>query len=372
MKKFLLVLIGLFVVVGGIVFLKGAQIASLLGFVAEMEEAGMPPVPVSSVLVEEEEWEEVLEFPGSLRAVEGVLLTAEIGGVISKIAVENGAEVEKGQLLLEFDVVTERAELAAAEARMRLAQVNLDRAKDLLSRRTIAQSEFDTASANLDEAFARVENLRSLIDKKIIRAPFEGTVGIREVNLGQTVTAGDPLIPIFNDNPIFVEFSVPQSKIPMVRVGQTVRVSAPMDNIDPLEGVITAVNPSLNETTRSVRVQGTLKNEDGVLRPGEFVRAMVILPEKKKVLRVPTTAVLTAAFGNSVFVIREENGNLVAKQQFVQTGAIKGDFIEVIDGVDLGDRVVSAGAFKLSNGMSVAPNDSMQPEASTTPSPETP
>jgi len=372
MKKLLIVVAGLLLVVGGIAAVKVLQIADLIGFVTVMEEEGMPPVPVATVAVIEEEWEQTLEFPGTLRAVEGVHLTAEVGGVVTNIAVENGAEVNQGDLLFEMDVTTEQAELAASEARLRLAKVNLERAKGLLERRTISQSEYDTAAANLDEATAIVENLRSVIRKKVIRAPFSGRVGIREVNVGQTVAQGDPIIPIFNDNPIFVEFSVPQSQLPFIKTGQTVRVRVGGNGKHETQGTITAINPALNEITRSVRVQGTLDNPDGVLRPGEFVQAVVVQPEKKRALAVPVTAIVNAAYGDSVFIVEEKDGQQIARQQFVQTGGTRGDFVAVEEGISAGERVVSSGAFKLGNGMRVLPNDSMQPTASANPVPVSP
>lgn len=367
MKKFLLTLVGLLLVIGVIVGLKGAQIASLLGFLAEAEAAGMPPVPVATKVAEAASWEDSLRFTGTLRPVQGVTLTVEIGGTITDIAVENGAKVRKGELLIQLDTRQEEAELATEEASMRLAQINLERTRGLLEKRIISESEFDTARAGFDQSSARLEGLKAIIAKKTIRAPFAGQAGIRLVNLGQSVQPGDELLPLQLNDPIFVEFAVPQTRLAFVSLGQSLRV-----NVDGSEssvgGVVTAINPVIDEASRTARVQGTLANSDGLLRPGQFVEVDVLMPENKEVVAIPTSAVIAAAFGDSVFVIVEEGGKQIARQQFVRLGAQRGDFVSVVKGLKPGDRVVSAGAFKLSNGAAVTIDDEMQPEPGLTPS----
>ena len=368
-RGWVLVTAGFLVVVGGIIGLKAGQIASLLGFVGKMQAAGMPPVPVATVLAEKQSWEETLEFPGTLRPVQGVTLKAEIPGVIKNIPVENGAAVKKGDLLVEYDVASELAELAAAEARLRLAKVNLDRAQDLLARRTVAQSEFDSAKSSYDEALSSVTNLNAILARKMIRAPFDGMVGIREVNPGQRVAAGDALMPLQNNNPIYVEFDVPQTRLAALRLGLPLRVDT--DGLkEPAEGKITAINPVVDELTRTARVQGTLSNPDGLLRPGQFVRVTVVLPERTEAVVIPVSALLNEAYGASVFVVEDRDGKLVARQRFVKPGKQRGDFIAIFKGIEPGERIVSAGAFKLTNDASVVPNDAMQPAASLDPKPD--
>jgi membrane fusion protein (multidrug efflux system) len=369
MKKFLVVAVGLLLVVGGILFLKGAQIASLIGWATEAEKAGMPPVPVATVEATHEKWERTLRFTGSLRPVQGVTLAVEEGGTISRIAVENGATVRQGDLLVEIDTRRERADLASAEAKLRLAGLNLDRARGLLDKRIVAQSELDSAQAGYDEALAAVESLKATIAKKTITAPFSGRVGIREVNLGQTVRPGDLLMPLHSSDPIFVEFAVPQTRLADVRMGQRVRVTG--DGLSTAaEGEVTAINPQVDEASRTARVQGTLANPDGVMRPGQFVEVDVVLPGADAVVAIPASSVVRSPFGDSVFVIEEAEGKMVARQQFVTLGGLRGDFVAVEKGLSPGARVVSAGAFKLSNGAVVAPNDGMQPEPSRHPTPE--
>jgi len=362
LKKFLWVAGGLVVVLGAVLGLKAVQILSLIGFAREMEAAGFPPVPVATREAERAEWEETLRFTGSLKPVQGVTLTAEVPGTVSAIHVENGALVAEGEPLMDLDAREEKAELASARARLRLAGLNLDRTRGLLEKRIIAQSEFDAAKATYDEAEAVVENLLALIAKKSIRAPFAGQAGIRLVNLGQTVATGDRLLPLHSSDPIFVEFAVPQTQLAKIAVGHTLRVTG--DGLDaPVAGEVTVINPVVDEASRTARVQGVLRNADGALRPGQFVLVDVVLPDKREVVAIPSSAVVAASYGDSVFVVEEDGGKMVARQQ---------DFIAVEKGLDPGDRVVSAGAFKLSNGAVVAPNDAMQPEPSLNPVPETP
>jgi len=361
MKKFLITLGSLVVVLGVIIGLKGAQIASLLGFVGEMEKAGMPPTPVATAVAEAAKWEDSLRFTGTLRAVQGVMLTVEVGGKVTEIAVENGADAKEGELLIQLDTRTEQAELATEEAALRLSKLNLDRTRGLLEKRIISQSEYDGALAGYDESASRVERIKAVIAKKTIRAPFTGQAGIRLVNLGQTVRPGDELLPLHSNDPIYVEFAVPQTRLSRIEVGQKLRVTT--EPTEPsAEGTITAINPVVDEASRTARVQGTLRNSDGHLRPGQFVGVDVIMPEEQEVVSIPESAVIAAAFGDSVFIVEEKDGKTVVRQQFVRLGAQRGDFVAVAKGLNPGDRVVSAGAFKLSNGATVTIDDAMQPE----------
>jgi membrane fusion protein (multidrug efflux system) len=367
-KKILLTILILGVVLGPIVGLKFVQISSLIAYGGEMQAAGMPPTPVGSAVAEAQQWENILTSVGSLRPVQGVTLSAELGGKVVEIAVENGAAVKKGDLLVRLDTSSEEAQLASAEANVRLAAVNLERSKDLLAKETVAQAEFDAADATHKQAAAQVANVRALLDKKIIRAPFDGRVGIRMVNVGQTVRDGDVLIPLQALNPIFIDFSIPQQQLGRLAVGQKVRVQV-QGVSDPVEGTINAINPQVDAATRNVLVQATLPNAEERLRPGMFASVSVLLPTTDSVVAIPTTAVMRAPYGDSVFVVDQKDGAMVARQQFVRLGASRGDYVTVLDGLRPGDRVVSAGAFKLRNNMPISLNDEMQPAASLTPTP---
>lgn len=368
MKKTLLAIGLLLLFVGPVVGIKVLQIGSMMAYGKAMEAAGYPATPVATALVTEQTWENTLSAVGSLRPVQGVTLSAEVTGKVVEITVENGAAVKEGDLLVKLESSTEEAQLASAEANERLAQLNLERSRDLLSKNTIAQSEFDAADATHKQAVAQSASIRALLDKKTIRAPFAGRVGIRLVNLGQTLAVGDEIIPLQALDPIFVDFTLPQQRIGAVSVGQVIRIT--VDGVaTQTDGKLTAINPQVDAATRSVRLQATFSNPDERLRPGMFAQVSLVLPEKEKVLVIPTTAVVRAPFGDSVYVVEDKDGKLVARQQFVRLGATRGDFTVVTEGLKPGERVVSAGAFKLMNGAAVTPKDDMQPEASLTPEP---
>lgn len=367
-KKILLTLLILGIALGPVIGLKVVQIGSLIAYAQEMQAGGMPPTAVASAVAEEQSWENLITSVGTVKPVQGVTLAAELGGTIVEIAVENGAAVKKGDLLVRLDTSTEQAQLAAAEANVQLARVSLDRARDLLAKNTVAQAEFDAAEASFKQAVAQAENIRALIAKKQIRAPFDGRVGIRLVNLGQTIRDGDAVIPIQSLDPVFVDFHVPQQQLAQLSPGLRTRVQ--VDGIDGVvEGRITAINPQVDPTTRNVLVQATLPNPGEKLRPGMFGRVAVVLPTTEQVVAIPATAVVRAPYGDSVYLVEEKDGQKIARQQFVRLGPSRGDFIAVTHGLKPGDRVVSAGAFKIRNGVPVVLNDEMQPKPSLTPNP---
>lgn len=368
-KKISLTGIILVIILGPIVLIKFLQINSLISMGKAGAAAGMPATPVATYVAAAQEWEETISAIGSLQAVQGVTLAAELGGTVVEIAVENGAAVAKDDVVVRLDTSVEQAQLAAAEANLKLAQLQLDRSKSLLSQATISQAEFDTADASAKASAAQLANIRAQIAKKTLRAPFAGRVGIRTVNLGQTLSAGTLVIPLQSLDPIFIDFNLPQQRLASVTAGQELRVT--IDGISaPFVGKITAINPEVDPVTRNVRVQGTLANPGEKLRPGMFAEIAVVQPVKRQVVAVPATAIIYAPFGDSVYVVEEKDGKTIARQQFVRLSGARGDFVAIADGIAAGARVVSAGAFKLQNGASVTPNDAMQPEASLTPTPK--
>jgi membrane fusion protein (multidrug efflux system) len=275
-----------------------------------------------------------------------------------------------------LDAAVELAELRAAEATAELAQVTYQRMKDLIDSRSISQSEFDTADANLKRARAQVDNLRAIIDKKTIRAPFAGKLGIREISVGQYLTKGSSIVSLQSLDPIHVEFSLPQQKLSELREGLTVQVMSDSQPDASFEGTITAINPDIDPATRNVRIQATLANADGRLRPGMFVSVDLILARSEQVLFIPETAVLHAPFGDSVFVIERDDAvegaekPLVVRQRFVRLGARQGDFVAVTSGVEAGEQIVTTGVFKLRPGMVVVIDNSLAPEFQLQPKPK--
>jgi membrane fusion protein (multidrug efflux system) len=330
-----------------------------------------PPETISSAVVHEEDWQDTFNAVGSISAVQGVTVTPEIAGTVSEIAFESGAVVNKGDLLVRIDTTTEEAQLKAANAQLEWARVSDERAQKLRTDSTVSQSELDQAEAAWKQAKANADAIQAAIDKKTIRAPFTGKLGIRQVNLGEYVDAGKPIVSLQSLAPVYADFSLPQQDLAHLKTGMTVRVSTDTYVDKQFEGKLTAINPDLDQATRSVRLQATLENADQMLRPGMFARMEVVLPSEKNVLVIPATSILSAPYGDSVYVIEKgTNGpGQVVRQQFVRTGRSRGDFITVESGLKAGDHVVSAGLFKLRNGAAVTENNEIVPKANEKPKP---
>ena len=371
-KRIIFTIIGLLIMIGLLGGIKGLQIDRML---AQGSQAAPPPETVTTAVVRTDSWESRLTAVGSLAAVQGVMVTAELTGKVVRIAFEPGTKVNAGDLLVQQDTSTEEAQLRAAEATVELAKRNLERMKKLLARRTIAQSQYDDAEAQYKEAVAQADTIRAAIAKKNIRSPFAGRLGIRQVNLGQILNEGDPIVSLQSINPIFVNFSLPQQQLPRVQQGLTVRVTSDALPDQVIEGKITAINPEVDAATRNMRIQATVSNRQENLRPGMFVNVVVVLPASEKVLAVPATAVLYAPYSDSVFVVEEKESKnnqqpgLTVRQQVVQLGEKRGDFVAVVSGLKSGETIVSTGAFKLRNGQSVVVDNTLAPEFKLAPEP---
>ncbi|SMF22154.1 membrane fusion protein, multidrug efflux system [Alteromonadaceae bacterium Bs31] len=368
MKKYAVSIAGLLLLAGVIIGIKAMQIGAMINAGKTMV---MPPTVISTTVVEEQEWEITLSSVGSLEAVQGVTVTADNPGRVTEVLFNGGSEVKAGDILIRQDVSSEQAQLRAAEASVALAKTNLDRTTELLKKRVASQSQFDSADALYKEAVANADNIRTSISKKTVKAPFNGRLGIRLVNVGKDLGKGDPIVSLQEVNPIYVNFSLPQQDLPYLSMGLVVRVKSDAVLGKTYTGEITAINPEVDPSTRSVRVQATLENEDHALLPGMFADVKVVLPESEKVLAVPATAIAYATYGDSVFVVAEQENEegLVAQQQFVQIGKARGDYVAIDVGVSAGDQVVSGGVFKLRNGAAVEVNNENTPEFSLTPDP---
>lgn len=367
LKKFAIAIAGFLVVVILLGAIKAAQLKEMSG-----QDHSLPATAVATIEARAVQWNPSLKAIGTLAPVQGVTISADADGTVVNIAVESGSQVKAGDLLVELDTRVETANLHAAEARANLSRVNLERAKELFERNAMAKSEYDAAEATAQASIAEVESLKALIAKKQIRAPFDGRVGIRTVNVGQFVARGQPLLPLQKVDPIFINFSLPQRQLPSVSLGQTVTVS--IDAFDAaFEGQITAINSQVDSETRNVSVQATLANPKEVLRAGMFARVEVQLPSTEDLIAVPATAIAYAPYGNSVFIVekmKDKDGKeyLGVRQQFVKLGVTRGDLIAV-SGIHAGDQVVSAGGFKLRNGAHVQVNNVVQPTSNATPKP---
>ncbi|MFZ0826193.1 MAG: efflux RND transporter periplasmic adaptor subunit [Verrucomicrobiia bacterium] len=332
-----------------------------------------PPETVSTAVVHEEKWPDTLTAVGSISAVQGVTVSPEIAGKVSEIAFESGAAVAKDDLLLRLDTSSEAAQLRAIEAQVELARLNAERTRQLRVNNTVSQSELDGVEATLKQEQANADAIRATIEKKTIRAPFAGQLGIRLVNLGELLDVGKPIVSLQALSPAFADFSLPQQNLAQLKTGLPVRVTSDTYPDQRFEGTLTAINPDLDQTTRSVRLQATFENAEKLLHPGMFVRVEVLLPEAQTVLVVPATAILSAPFGDAVYVVEPQaaNGvtNLVVQQKFIRTGRAHGDFVSVESGLKAGDRVVTAGLFKLRNGVGVQENNTDTPQPSMSPNP---
>jgi membrane fusion protein (multidrug efflux system) len=371
LKPFLIALAIVLLLAGAVAGIKALQIGALI---ASGENETPPVETVSTALAEAQRWERTVESVGSLRAVQGADLSTEESGVVAVIHFENGQEVAEGDLLVELDTQTEQANLRSAEAEQDLARTVYERTLRLRQNNTVPQSDLDAAQSQLRKMAALVEQLKATIRKKQISAPFGGRLGIREVNVGQFVNNGDRIVSLQSLDPIYIDFLLPQQLIAGLRPGKALEVITDVYPDRAFAGELTAINAEIDPVTRNIRLQGTLANPQGALRPGMFARVILTLGDPEDVVAIPATAVLSAPYGDSVFVVAEktaEDGTKtrVAEQRFVRTGRSMGDFVAVTEGLKAGETVVTAGVFKLRNGAAIEVNNKLAPEPSLTPAP---
>ncbi len=403
-KRIILTLLGLIIVAGGIAGVKFLQIRTM---VEAGGKAMPPPETVTTARVQAASWGSTLAATGALDAVQGVTVAAEMAGKVERIAFTPGALVKKGDLLVQLDTAAEEAELRAINTSRDLAQVTQRRMATLVGKGLIAQADYDKAEADFKQFEAQADNIRAIIAKKTIRAPFAGRLGIRQINLGQILKEGDTIVSLQVLDPIFINFQVPQQELAALSTGLSVSLGSDAIGEHRITGEITTINPEVDAATRNIRVQATVANSEELLRPGMFVNVTITLPGDNTVLTVPATAVLYAPYGDSVFVVEnkkglvqslpksdkdsvqsparggktesplqpEKKGNsggsgLVLRQQFVRLGEKRGDFVAINEGLAEGETVVTTGVFKLRNGQSVVVDNSNSPEFKLQPKPE--
>jgi membrane fusion protein, multidrug efflux system len=369
-------LIGFALIIAGPLFLIKTTQFKAMGDAGAAMAAAMPPTPVTATQAKQDTWGNSITATGSLLAVQGVTVGAEVPGKIMKIAFEPGASVKAGDLLVQLDVSTEEAQLQAAVATAELAKANLNRARELRQSNTNSPAELDAADAQAKQAAAQAESIRAVIAKKAIRAPFSGRLGLRLVNLGQILREGEPITTLQTLDPIYVNFSLPQQRLAQLAIGTVVRALSDAAPGESFEGKITAISPEIDMTTRNVRVQATITNREEKLRSGMFTNVEVVLPTQTNVLAIPVTAVLYAPYGDTVFVIDEkkdeQSGKVqqVLRQQVVKLGSARGDFVNVEQGLKPGEMVVTSGVFKLRQGMPVVIDNKLAPPAQLQPKPK--
>ena len=371
-KRMILSIVGVIALVAGLGGIKFLQI----GRMSAQALQDPPPETVTAAVVHRQTWESLLPAVGSLQAVQGVTVEAELAGKVVQIAFEPGTKVRAGDLLVKQDTSLEEAQLRAAEAAATLAKNNLERTKELFAKNTISKSEWDNAETQFKQAVAQGDAIRATIAKKNIRAPFAGLLGIRLVNLGEFLHEGDAIVSLQSLDPIFVNFLLPQQELAKMRVGLTVRVTTDALPGEVIEGTITAINPQVDAATRNIRIQATVANSREKLRPGMFAEVAVVLSDRNEVLAIPATSVLYAPYGDSVFVVEEKKSEKTGepvktvRQQFARLGEKRGDFVSVVSGVKENESVVSTGVFKLRNGQDVVVDNALSPEFKLRPRPE--
>jgi membrane fusion protein, multidrug efflux system len=334
-----------------------------------------PPESVTSIVAQREQWPATMDIIGTVEAVHGVTVSADLPGTVARIAFDSGQSVREGNVLVELDTRQERAQLASLEAQRDLAHVNFGRMQQLVNEGVISRMEYDQASSQQKATEANVAEIRATIERKTIRAPFSGILGIRKVNLGQYLAAGTAVVALQSLNPIYVNFGVPQQTAGQVRVGRNLRVTSEDLAGKVFTGRVTAIDSVEDEATRNVQVQATLSNPEGKLRPGMFVQVEVVLGASRPVITLPASAISYAPYGDSVFIItdlKDPKGRTYrgVRQQFVKVQGTRGDQVAVVSGVNAGDEVVTSGVFKLRNGAAVQVNNKVQPGNNPAPKPE--
>ena len=351
---------------------KALQIRAMGAMAAKM---APPATTVSSVVAEEEDWAPILSSVGSISAVQGAVVSAELAGTVSEINFENGGEAKKGEVLMRLDTSQEEALLRSAEAEAQLAKTDLERSRDLAMKNVVSSAELDSAQSKFRRLSAVVDQMRSSIAKKSLIAPFDGQLGIRQVNVGQTITAGQQVVQLTALDPVYVDFALPQQNVSQLTPGLEIQVRTDAAPGHEFKGKITAINSMVDAVTRNVTVQGTLENPDHALHPGMFAKVDVVLPQKGKTLVIPGSAVSYAPFGDSVFVIEKTKDpktgqeSQTIRQQFVRVGEARGDFVAITQGLKAGETIVSTGVFKLRNGMPVTINNELAPKPQLNPKP---
>lgn len=370
-KRMILMLAAAGVLLSALGFVKFKQIQTAVQAASSF---APPPEAVTSIVAKRDQWPGTMSVIGTVEAVHGVTVSADLPGTVAKITFESGQAVRAGDVLVELDTRQERAQLAALEAQRDLAKINYSRMEQLLKEGVISRAEYDSATAQQRATEANVAEIRATIERKTIRAPFSGILGIRQANLGQYLSAGGPIVPLQSLNPIYVDFGVPQQSTGQMKVGRSLRITAGELAGMAFGGRVTAINSVVDEATRNLQVQATLSNPAGKLRPGMFVEVEVGLGGSKPVIALPASAINYAPYGDSVYVItdlKDPKGNTYrgVKQQFVKLDGTRGDQVAVVSGISEGDEVVTSGVFKLRNGAAVQVNNKVQPGNNPAPRP---
>ena len=373
LKRMLLMLGVVLLIIAGLGFVKYRQFQ---GFKAQGASFAPPPTAVTTIVAKRETWPSTLQVIGTAAAIQGVTVSADLPGTVDRIHFESGKAVQVGDVLVELDTRQERAQLAAAQADWELARINYERQEKLVAQGVVARTEYDNASAQQKSTEAHVGEIKATIERKTIRAPFSGILGIRQINLGQYLSAGQAIVSLQAVNPIYVNFGVPQQQSPQVRMGGSLRMTS--DDLPGIQfaGRVSAVDSVVNEATRNIQVQATLTNPQGRLRPGMFVQVELGVGANRQIIPLPASSINYAPYGDSVYVVTDvqdpKSGKTFrgVRQQFVKLEGSRGDQVAVVSGVNPGEEIVTSGVFKLRNGAPVQVNNKVQPPNNPKPKPE--
>jgi membrane fusion protein, multidrug efflux system len=371
-KRMVIMLVAVAVVFGGLYGFQMFKAAMIKKFMSTMMS---PPQTVSAAKAESSEWQPSIEAVGSLRAVKGADLSLEVSGVVDSISFNSGDDVAQGALLLKLRADDDVAKLESLQATAELNQITYDRDQKQFKIQAVSQATLDTDAANLKNAKAQVAQQQAVLEKKTLRAPFAGHLGIRAVDLGQYLSAGTVIVTLQALDPIFVDFYVPQQSVDQVRLGQSVAVKVDAFKGQTFDGEIAAINPKVDASNRNVQIRATLKNADHRLIPGMYATIDIVTGKPQNYITLPQTAITYNPYGDTVYIV-DNKGNdaegkpqYVARQSFVTTGATRGDQVAVLKGVNEGDMIVTAGQLKLHNGTTVLIDNSITPTADASPVP---
>ncbi len=381
--KILLVIVGLLTLVGTLGFIKFSQISSLMAMGKAYEKSGPPPESVGSGFSKKQTWQGEMTAVGTIAPVKGVALSNDAPGVVSKISFESGALVKQGQVLVELDTSVERAQLASTAVRRDLAAVNVKRSRALMKDQLTTQIQLDSDEAQVKSSDTEAQTIQAQIARKTVRAPFAGRLGIRAVNVGQYLNPGTTLTVLQAVGAVYVDFSLPQQQLGTIVVGMPVKIQIEGSTGPAQDGVIAAIDPTIDSATRMLKMRATVPNVAEKLSPGMFAKVAVQLPDQGEVVTIPLTAVVHASFGDSVFVVEDKKPDAPgartsptgapiknARQQFVRLGVARGDYVAVLDGVTDGQELVTAGAFKLRNNSPIVVDNSVKTDPQLNPKPE--
>lgn len=370
-KRMILMLLACVVVFGGVF---GVQAMINKGMNDFFDDMPMPAVSITVADAEEDTWPVRLSAVGTAKAVNGTQLTTEAAGIVNKINFRSGEQVKAGQTLITLDDEADRAQLKALKAAAELAKAELERTQRLHRQGSASKAELDRAISQADQAVGNLTSHEARIAQKNIKAPFDGQLGIRLVNLGEFLSPGTPVVSLQQLSPIYVDFKLPESNLKALAVGQTITVTVDAWPDATFEGKVTAIEPGIDAATRSIKVQAEIENEDFKLRPGMFARVQLDLGADESVVVIPQSAVSFNPYGNAVFVVvdsEDNNGTAqkVVKRRFVRTGRTQGDYITILEGIEPGDTVATSGLLKLNNDTVIKISDEVNMEASKNPTP---